>query len=478
MTPVGPPATPPPRPPSGVAPPRRSGGAVSRAARPRPPPRAPPDRGHRDAAARVRAACAARSPGQWRAGSVRAIRLVGLLLVLLLAFGGRRRAPRAGAGRSTAGPYTAFGAVAALPGHRAARRPRLDLRPQRQRPRRQHPAAHRLGRPAPRSRTREATAATLAGLLVARPRRAPRRWPRQLAGDEAVHLRRSAGSPTSVADAVEAADLPGIALLEEPQRFAPAGDLARSVLGQVGVDNDGLSGLELQYDDAPHRRCRASSTSSRTPTAARSPPASASWSPRVRGDDLVLTIDRSMQYETERALAAQILAKGAKGGTAIVTRPGHGRDPRAGQPHHRPRDRARSWPPATTRRSPRCSSPARSTRSSPWPPPSRRASCRPRTELVVPDQLQVGDHLFTDHDPHPTEGYSVTRILTESSNIGTIKLAQMLGKDRFDTYLRRFGFGTKTALDLPVRGRRHPAAARASTTPRRWARSRSARASR
>ena len=61
----------------------------------------------------------------------------------------------------------------------------------------------------------------------------------------------------------------------------------------------------------------------------------------------------------------------------------------------------------------------------------------------------MSDHLYTDHDPHPTESYSVTRILTESSNIGTIKLAQMLGKDRLDTYLRRFGFGTKTALDFP-----------------------------
>ena len=73
----------------------------------------------------------------------------------------------------------------------------------------------------------------------------------------------------------------------------------------------------------------------------------------------------------------------------------------------------------------------------------------PDTELTVPDSLQVSDHLYTDHDPHPTESYSVTRILTESSNIGTIKLAQMLGKDRLDSYLRRFGFGTKTALDFP-----------------------------
>jgi cell division protein FtsI (penicillin-binding protein 3) len=73
----------------------------------------------------------------------------------------------------------------------------------------------------------------------------------------------------------------------------------------------------------------------------------------------------------------------------------------------------------------------------------------PATQLVVPDRLQVSDHLFSDHDPHPTEPYSVTRILTESSNIGTIEIAQQLGKERVDEYLRRFGFGTKTALDFP-----------------------------
>ena len=63
--------------------------------------------------------------------------------------------------------------------------------------------------------------------------------------------------------------------------------------------------------------------------------------------------------------------------------------------------------------------------------------------------MQLGDHEFSDHDPHPTEAWSVTRILSESSNIGTIKLAQQVGKERLDEYLRRFGFGQKTALDLP-----------------------------
>ena len=56
---------------------------------------------------------------------------------------------------------------------------------------------------------------------------------------------------------------------------------------------------------------------------------------------------------------------------------------------------------------------------------------------------------FTDHDPHPTETMSLTDILANSSNIGTIMLGQKLGAERIDQYQRMFGFGTKTALDFP-----------------------------
>jgi cell division protein FtsI (penicillin-binding protein 3) len=69
--------------------------------------------------------------------------------------------------------------------------------------------------------------------------------------------------------------------------------------------------------------------------------------------------------------------------------------------------------------------------------------------LTVPDHLQVADGMFTDHDPHPTEQMSLTDILANSSNIGTIMLGQKVGKDRIDSYLRKFGFGSKTSLDFP-----------------------------
>jgi cell division protein FtsI (penicillin-binding protein 3) len=250
-----------------------------------------------------------------------------------------------------------------------------------------------------------------------------------------------------VADAIADLKLPGIAFLEEPKRIAPAGDLARSVLGQVGVDNDGLSGLERKYDDAltgePGQLVIEKDPEGRTIPGGEHERVSAQ-----RGDDLVLTIDRSMQYETERALAAQILAKGAKGGTAIVSRPATGEILALANFTTDPDTRdivstgnnmgvTAVYEPGSVNKVITVAAAL------------EEGLLTPDTELTVPDSLQVSDHLYTDHDPHPTESYSVTRILTESSNIGTIKIAQMLGKDRLDSYLRRFGFGAKTALDFP-----------------------------
>ncbi len=250
-----------------------------------------------------------------------------------------------------------------------------------------------------------------------------------------------------VADAVEELDLPGIFFLDEPKRIAPAGDLARSVLGQVGVDNEGLFGLELQYDELltgePGQLVIEKDPDGRT-----IPGGERQLEPAERGDDLVLTIDRSMQYETERALAAQILAKGAKGGVAIVARPETGEilalanlatDEETGAVRSVGNNMAATavYEPGSVNKVITVAAAL------------EEGLVSPSTEVVVPDHLQVSDHVYSDHDPHPTESYTVTRILTESSNIGTIKLAQMLGKDRLDSYLRRFGFGDRTALDFP-----------------------------
>jgi cell division protein FtsI (penicillin-binding protein 3) len=76
-------------------------------------------------------------------------------------------------------------------------------------------------------------------------------------------------------------------------------------------------------------------------------------------------------------------------------------------------------------------------------------TAKPDTVLQVPGSLQVGTKSFSDNEPHGVEPFSVTDILTKSSNIGTIMLAQQLGRQTVSDYLTRFGLGQPTGLNFP-----------------------------
>ena len=182
------------------------------------------------------------------------------------------------------------------------------------------------------------------------------------------------------------------------------------------MDNEGLSGLELQYDKSLTGQ-PGDLKVERDPSGRTIPAGQRQVAAAKRGDDLVLTLDRSMQYETERALAAQIVAKHAKGGTAIVSRPGTGEilamasmstDPKTGEVTPIADDTAvtASYEPGSVNKVVTVAAAI------------EEGLVSPSTQLVVPDHLQVGDHLFTDHDPHPTGSYSVTKVLSDSSNVG------------------------------------------------------------
>ena len=73
----------------------------------------------------------------------------------------------------------------------------------------------------------------------------------------------------------------------------------------------------------------------------------------------------------------------------------------------------------------------------------------PDTRFIVPDKLPMADAVFEDHEPHPPISWSVTDILVNSSNVGTILIGEKLGKVRIDHYLRAYGFGKKTNVGFP-----------------------------
>ena len=269
---------------------------------------------------------------------------------------------------------------------------------------------------------------------------------RRLTQDGAfVYLARQV--PDDVAERVAALELDGVELLEESKRFTPAGDLAASVIGAVDVDNNGLSGLELLFDEtlsgtAGEMLLELGADGSTIAAGERE------VRPAARGSDLVLTLDRGLQHHAERLLVEQVARTGADGALALVMRPGTGEilamaNVRAGDKGQPPRPARQNMAVNTV------FEPGSVNKVITLAGALEEGLYRPDDVLEVPDRLKVSVHTFSDHDRHPTVPMTVNDILTTSSNIGTIMIAQALGAERVDGYLRRFGFGSPTGLGFP-----------------------------
>jgi len=251
----------------------------------------------------------------------------------------------------------------------------------------------------------------------------------------------------AVARQVDWLRLPGISSYEEPKRFLPAGRLGRSLLGAVDLDGRGRSGLELQYEDVlagrPGRLLVERAIDGRT-----IPAGNNRLEPPERGQDLVLTIDRDLQYSVEQALSATVQSKGAEGGTVVVM------DPRSGEILSMASVDADppGTPPKTTSMNMALQSvfePGSINKVVTYSAALEEGVVEPDTVLTVPSQLALPTHTFGDAFDHGTERWPVSEILARSSNIGTIEVAQRLGPERLDSWLRRFGLGQPTGLQFP-----------------------------
>ncbi len=250
------------------------------------------------------------------------------------------------------------------------------------------------------------------------------------------------------AKAVERLHLTGIHSLTEARRFDPSGRLARSLVGSTDIDGQGISGLEDQYDGELTGRPgnlqieRAGGDGGTIATG------NQRLTPPRPGQDVMLTVDRSLQYEAERVLGEQVKATGAKGGMVVVSRPSTGeivglanmtRNAETGEVTPSSNNAA-----ATTMFEPGSVNKVITVSAA-----VEEGQVTPQTTLEVPGELQVADTRFHDDEPHGVEALTVSDILTQSSNIGTIMLGKQLGRDRINQYLLRFGLGQRTALDFP-----------------------------
>lgn len=253
-----------------------------------------------------------------------------------------------------------------------------------------------------------------------------------------------------VAQSVKALDLPGIYLEAEPKRYYPGRRLASHVLGFVDIDGRGLEGVEAQYEDIL-LGTPGSMTLEQDPAGRALPQAEFSYERPRPGRSLFLTIDKELQYFTQATLAQATQTYHAEAGTAIVMRPQTGEIlALANVPDFDPNkagtftDDARRNRAVTDVYEPGSAYKIVATSGA-----LEEGAVTPKSTFVVPDSYAYSDRVFHDSHPHPTEKMTVTEIIEQSSNVGTIQIGLRLGGKKLDSYVRRFGFGSKTGLDFP-----------------------------
>ncbi len=257
--------------------------------------------------------------------------------------------------------------------------------------------------------------------------------------------------PQATYETLKAKHFPGIGFVKESKRFYPNKYLAAHLVGFAGIDNTGLDGLERDYD----KYLKGKTGSSVTLRDARQRElAERDYQPPVDGFDLVLTIDETIQYLAEQALDKMYRKYNAKGGSIIVM------DPKTGE------ILAFANRPTYDLEQPgKSSAQARTNRAivftyEPGSVFKIVTAAGALQEKVVTEKdvincehgaYKVGNHILHDHEP--AGNLTFREVIEQSSNIGTVKVAQRLGPQRVYNYARRFRFGIKTGIDLPGEAR-------------------------
>ena len=242
--------------------------------------------------------------------------------------------------------------------------------------------------------------------------------------------------------------IPGLTLIPQTKREYPRVWAASQVLGMVGWGNRGLSGLEYMYN----RALRGVNGVRKIVSDAIGQPISIDDVRATRpGKPVQLTIDAALQDEVEQVLAGVGAQYSPKGSTAIVMDPNTGQilalanwprinanDPSAA-PSYANEDRAVGfdYEPGSTFKAFTVAGALQD------------GVVTPSTQFDVPPVLQVADRQIHDAESHGYETLSVAQILKVSSNIGADEIGMKLGRQRFDYWVHKFGFGAPTGVDLP-----------------------------
>jgi len=240
--------------------------------------------------------------------------------------------------------------------------------------------------------------------------------------------------------------LDGIGFLTENRRYYPKRELASQVLGYVGLDNIGMSGIEYGFDELI--RGRAAKVVVRTD--ARRRPTGVTEKPSTEGHTVVLTLDEAIQYAAETELDRAMAETGSLAGVVVALDPRTGEilalanrptfNPNSfssyGSSHWRNRAVTDSYEPGSMFK-------------------IITAAAALQEKVVEPEEVIDCGHGAIEiagieiHDHHVFDQLPFRQVIAKSSDVGTIRVAQRLGRDNLNRYMRDFGFGAPTGVDLP-----------------------------
>ena len=231
----------------------------------------------------------------------------------------------------------------------------------------------------------------------------------------------ASGVEPATAAKVQALGIEGITTAPDTLRVYPDGPLASQLLGHQGAYGQPFGGVEASYDDT-----------------------------LKRGRDVDLTVDSAVQQELQKALAKAVEKSKAKSAVGLVMRvddgsilalantPAYDNNEFGDVPAENQRDRVLTDPyePGSTFKAFTVASALED------------GAVSPSSKFVVPDHMTVADHVINDSQPHETEILTPAGVLEHSSNVGATKVAQQLGGRKLYNYMRAFGFGQPTGVDL------------------------------
>ncbi|MBZ5533320.1 MAG: PASTA domain-containing protein [Acidobacteriia bacterium] len=249
---------------------------------------------------------------------------------------------------------------------------------------------------------------------------------------------------------IRSLNLKGIYFQKESKRFYPKREMAAQALGTVGMDDTGLTGLEREFQPQlagkPGKLLISMDAKKR-------------WFGRVEkkpdpGDNLVLTLDENIQYIAERELEKAIADTHAEAGTIIVENPRTGEIlALANRPTFNPNLLSATDPRSLKNRAV----------SDIYEPGSTfkivTLAAALEEKITNPDEVvdcQNGSIVLNGLKIHDHKSYgdlTVAQVLEKSSDVGAIKIALRLGEQRFDRYIRNFGFGSQSGIELPYETR-------------------------